>query len=174
MKYVRSGNFTKKTKNLNKMKTKFRLPKKVRLLLYAMLLICNFCFAQFELSDTSRIDFSDVTISQCMVLNKSADMVVTYFPSQIYKPEIDSSKGFGNDALITAKLIIKYAKECYNDSTKVIYGVYYNFKGETFKGVYEYNPHGHVANLLRTELGYVHREPTLFDFVKWLKEKYDL
>ena len=66
----------------------------------------------------------------------------------------------------------EYEKECYNDSTAIIFGYFYNWDDKKeFKAIYE--PKGGVllANLIKTEDGFIHREPTFQGFIKFLRKK---
>ena len=88
----------------------------------------------------------------------------------IMKPEIDSLKTVcDSDVLITLKLLIEYEKFCYNDSTEIDVYVDPNVKTEVAPGIYSTTlMMGHF------EKKWVHRQPTVADFVQWVRKKYSL
>ena len=66
----------------------------------------------------------------------------------------------------------KYEEECYNDSTKVLFGYFYNYEtGKEFKIIYEPKDDLMMANFVRTEHGYIHREPTFNGFIVFLRQQ---
>jgi len=64
-----------------------------------------------------------------------------------------------------------YTKECYADSTAVTFGYFYDYEnyGREFKTVYRAKGGAYAANLIRTEQGYIHREPTLEGFIEFIR-----
>lgn len=83
----------------------------------------------------------------------------------------DSLWYFNGSLFITLDMLLEYEKECYNDSTEVTFGYYQGRSGE-FKAIYEYEPGAWSVNLIRTEQGYVHKESTFIEFIKWMSNKY--
>lgn len=73
---------------------------------------------------------------------------------------------------IITRFISEYEKECYNDSTEVTF-IYYRSTFGDFKAVYEHEPEIIVGELIKKEKGYIHKEPTLKGFVKWIDNKYN-
>ena len=66
----------------------------------------------------------------------------------------------------------EYKIECYNDSTKVTFGYFYDWRtGEEFKSVYKANPGVIETNLRRLEDGYIHKKPSFEGFIEFLRRK---
>lgn len=73
---------------------------------------------------------------------------------------------------ITIDDILQYGKECWNDSTEVLFGYFKDYRTDVeFKTIYDPDPDIFHTNLIRTEKGFTHREPTFKGFLKWIKDK---
>ena len=99
----------------------------------------------------------------------------------VYTPPMTGGSIQENEIwLTTSELAIKhfltlydqYKEACYNDSTEVTFGYFrsWDFCGE-FKAVYEPRSDEISFNLIRTEQGYTHAEPTFTGFMEFIKEK---
>ena len=87
-----------------------------------------------------------------------------------FSEKINWSKEYIVIALLT--LYDQYKEACYNDSTEVTFGYFrsWDFGGE-FKAVYEPRSDEISFNLIRTEQGHTHAEPTFTGFMKFIREK---
>jgi len=76
-----------------------------------------------------------------------------------------------NDLIIDAlfKNFFEYQKDCYNDSIPVIYD-FYLYDNDTIKFHPSIDP-GFCPGYLGRWVIYEHKEPTLSDFIEWLKNK---
>ncbi|WP_346856567.1 hypothetical protein [uncultured Draconibacterium sp.] len=83
---------------------------------------------------------------------------------------IDSSKVVcDGDALITAKLLIKYVEECANDS--IVHGCTIIYEKDTLPD----NLGGYtIIGTQKVVDVYIPKEPTIKDFVRWVSKKYGL
>ncbi len=124
------------------------LIRKMSFAICTLLLTCTFCLAQIEFTNTKVEDIIRVTHDRTEVR-------------------------VGGAEVITAKLLIAYEIECYNDSICVEYLQYHESPSHTDSitgltvvyGVY-YPP------TLTKE--WRHKEPTFKDFLVWVRKKYHL
>lgn len=124
------------------------LIRKLSFAICILLYTCTFCLAQIEFNTTPVEEIISVTDDKTEVR-------------------------VGGAEVITAKLLIAYEIECYNDSTYVEYFKYHESPSftDSITGMTWVNAVYIPPTLIKE---WQHKEPTFKDFLVWVRKKYGL
>lgn len=116
-----------------------------------------------------------ILLLTCTFLHAQNLDIIKYNNKPMLTVSGDSAKvNAGGAELITIKLLLEYEKECYNDSTYVIYVVDYTSKPEAKNDTLDLTGLYATIGLYSEKGEWRHKEPTFADFLRWAAKKYGL